>query len=60
MTKFTVHAEERVFYTFYIEAESMEAAEKLISIGEYDTGDPIDGDDFQITNIFPSKESVAS
>jgi hypothetical protein len=54
MAKFTVEAQETVFYTFYVEADSIEEAQRLAEAGEYDTGDPIDGDHFTVTDIHPA------
>jgi hypothetical protein len=51
MSKFTVEAQEVVFYTFEIEADSLEQAKAKISIGDYDTGPAVDGTNFEITNI---------
>lgn len=51
MTKFTVQAQETVFYEFTIEADSMEEAKIMIHRGDFDTGPAIDGEDFEISSI---------
>ena len=51
MSKFTVEAQEVVFYTFEIEADSLEQAKAKISVGDYDTGPVVDGTNFEITSI---------
>ena len=51
MAKFRVLASETVFYDFVVEADSLEAAQAKIDIGEYDTGRPYDGDHFLIDSI---------
>lgn len=52
MTKFTVHASERVYYTFVIEADSLEAAVKKFESTDYNQGDIVDGDGMEIDEIF--------
>lgn len=51
MAKFRVLASETVFYDFVVEADSLEEAQAKISVGEYDTGRPYDGDHFSIDSI---------
>lgn len=53
MPKFVVEAQEVVFYEFTVEAESLEEARKLIAQGEFDSGEPIDGEDFEVINVEP-------
>jgi hypothetical protein len=51
MSKFIVEAQESVFYTFEIEADSLEQAQAKIDQGDYDTGPVVDGTNFEITSI---------
>ena len=51
MPKFRVLASETVFYEFVVEADSLEAAQAQIDIGDYDTGPAYDGDNFEIDSI---------
>jgi hypothetical protein len=51
MTKFRVLASETVFYDFVVEADSLEAARAKIDQGDFDTGQPYDGDHFGIDGI---------
>jgi hypothetical protein len=57
MSKFIVEAQESVFYTFEIEADSLEQAQAKIDQGDYDTGPVVDGTNFEITSI-EEKETV--
>ena len=51
MLKFRVLASETVFYNFVVEADSLEAAQARIDLGDYDTGTAYDGDNFEIDSI---------
>jgi hypothetical protein len=51
MPKFNVLAREVVFYSFIVEADTLEQAQAKIDIGDYDTGEPVDGDFFEIDDI---------
>jgi hypothetical protein len=51
MPKFRVLASETVFYKFVVEADSLEAAQARIDMGDYDTGPSYDGDNFEIDSI---------
>ena len=59
MAKFKVLASETVFYEFVVEADSLEAAQARIDIGDYDTGPAYDGDNFEIDIIEPETENVS-
>jgi hypothetical protein len=51
MSKFRVLASETVFYEFVVEADSLEEAQAKIDSGDFDTGQPYDGDNFGIDSI---------
>jgi hypothetical protein len=51
MSKFRVLASETVFYEFVVEADSIQAAQARIDLGDYDTGPAYDGDNFEIDSI---------
>lgn len=51
MTKFRVLASETVYYEFFVEAESLEAAQAKLDRGDFDTGPAYDGDHFGIDSI---------
>jgi hypothetical protein len=55
MPKFRVLASETVFYNFVVEADSLEQAQTKIDIGDYDPGQPYDGDNFEIDSIEQEK-----
>jgi hypothetical protein len=59
MSKFRVLASETVFYEFVVEADSLEAAQARIDIGDYDTGPAYDGDNFEIDSIEQETEHVS-
>ena len=59
MLKFQVSASETVFYEFVVEADSLEAAQARIDIGDYDTGPAYDGDNFEIDSIEQETENVS-
>ena len=59
MLKFRVLASETVFYEFVIEADSLEAAQARIDVGDYDTGPAYDGDNFEIDSIEQETENVS-
>ena len=59
MSKFRVLASETVFYKFVVEADSLEAAQARIDIGDSDTGPAYDGDNFEIDSIEPETENVS-
>ena len=59
MLKFRVLASETVFYEFVVEADSLEAAQARIDIGDYDTGPAYDGDNFEIDSIEQETENVS-
>ena len=59
MLKFRVLASETVFYEFVIEADSLEATQARIDIGDYDTGPAYDGDNFEIDSIEQETENVS-
>jgi hypothetical protein len=48
-----------VFYEFVVEADSLEAAQNKIDIGDYDTGPAYDGDNFEIDSIEQETEHVS-
>jgi len=48
-----------VFYEFVVEADSVEAAQARIDIGDYDTGPAYDGDNFEIDSIEQETEHVS-
>ena len=52
MSKFRVYCSETVSYMVEVEAESAEQAEELVGSGEIDLGEPVDGDNFQIDEVF--------
>ena len=52
MSKFRVYCSETVSYMVEVEAESAEAAEELVFNGEIDLGEPVEGDNFQIDEVF--------
>jgi hypothetical protein len=49
--KFRVLASETVFYEFEVEADSVEAAQAKIDLGDFETGPAYDGDNFEIDSI---------
>ena len=51
MAKFRVLASETVYYEFFVEADSIEAAQAKIDRGDFETGQPYDGDHFGIDSI---------
>jgi hypothetical protein len=51
MPKFQVLASETVFYNFVVEADSIEAVQARIDMGDYDPGTAYDGDNFEIDSI---------
>jgi hypothetical protein len=51
MPKFRVLASETVFYSFVVEADSIEAVQAQIDMGDYDPGTAYDGDNFEIDSI---------
>ena len=51
MPKFRVLASETVFYEFEVEADSVEAAQAKIDLGDFETGPAYDGDNFEIDSI---------
>lgn len=51
MAKFQVLASERVFYNVEVEAKDEAELKKLISIGDIDWGNVVEGDDFCIDYI---------
>ncbi len=51
MSKFRVLASETVYYEFFVEADSIEAAQAKIDRGDFDTGPAYDGDHFGIDSI---------
>jgi hypothetical protein len=51
MSKFRVLASETVFYEFVVEADSLDEAQAKIDTGDFDTGQPYDGDNFGIDSI---------
>jgi hypothetical protein len=51
MPKFNVLAREVVFYSFVVEADTLAQAQAKIDQGDYNTGDPVDGDFFEIDDI---------
>ena len=59
MLKFRVLASETVFYEFVVEADSLEAVQARIDIGDYDTGPAYDGDNFEIDSIEQETENVS-
>jgi hypothetical protein len=59
MAKFRVLASETVFYEFVVEADSLEAAQNKIDIGDYDAGPAYDGDNFEIDSIEQETEHVS-
>ena len=59
MSKFRVLASETVFYEFVIEADSIEAVQARIDIGDYDLGPAYDGDNFEIDSIEQETENVS-
>jgi hypothetical protein len=52
MSKFRVYCSETVAYMVEVEAESAEHAEELVGSGEIDLGDPVDGDNFAVDEVF--------
>jgi len=52
MSKFRVYCSETVSYMVEVEAESAEAAEELIYSGEIDLGKPVEGDNFEVDEVF--------
>jgi hypothetical protein len=59
MAKFRVLASETVFYDFVVEADSLEAAQAKIDQGEFETGEPYEGDHFGIDSIEQETENVS-
>ena len=59
MLKFRVLVSETVFYEFVVEADSIEAVQARIDIGDYDTGPAYDGDNFEIDSIEQETENVS-
>ena len=59
MAKFRVLASETVFYEFEVEADSLEQAQAKIDQGEFETGEPYDGDNFGIDSIEQDTENVS-
>jgi hypothetical protein len=59
MPKFRVLASETVFYSFEVEANSVEEAQAKIDTGDFDTGPAYDGDNFEIDSIEPETEHVS-
>ena len=59
MPKFQVLASETVFYNFVVEADSIEAVQARIDMGDYDTGPAYDGDNFEIDSIEQETENVS-
>ena len=51
MAKFRVLASETVYYEFFVEADSIEAAQAKIDCGDFETGPAYDGDHFGIDSI---------
>ena len=52
MSKFEILCSETVAYRVVVEAESAEAAEELIYSGEVDLGEPVEGDNFEVDEVF--------
>jgi hypothetical protein len=52
MFKFRVYCSETVSYMVEVEAESAEQAEELVASGEVDLGEPVDGANFGIDEVF--------
>jgi hypothetical protein len=52
MSKFRVYCSETVSYMVEVEAESADQARELIFNGEVDLGEPVDGDNFEIDEVF--------
>ena len=52
MSKFRVYCSETVAYMVEVEANSAEHAEELVANGEIDLGEPVDGDNFSIDEVF--------
>lgn len=51
MAKFIVSASELVFYQAEVEASSIEEVDYLISLGDVEWGQPIDGTNFEVLSI---------
>jgi hypothetical protein len=54
MAKFTVSATEVVYYMFDVEANSIDEAREMLADGNFETGEPCDGDDFQVLDVYQS------
>ena len=52
MSKFRVYCSETVSYMVEVEADSAEQAEELVASGVIDLGEPVDGDNFGIDEVF--------
>jgi len=52
MSKFRVYCSETVSYMVEVEAESAEAAKELIYSGDVDLGEPVEGDNFEVDEVF--------
>jgi hypothetical protein len=60
MPKFRVLASETVFYDFVVEADSLEAAQNKIDIGDYGRSwyEPYDGANFEIDEVVALEQTV--
>lgn len=58
MKKFRILASETVCYSFVIEADTREQAQDMIDQGDYDTGAPYDGDNFEVDSIIEQEQTV--
>lgn len=56
MPKFIVSASELVFYQATVEANTLDEAKEVISSGDVNWGNPIDGCDFEIVEIKLNEE----
>ena len=56
MPKFIVSASELVFYQATVEASSLNEAKELISSGDVEWGNAVDGCDFEIIDIKLNEE----
>ena len=54
MAIFKIEASEIVYYSFDVEAHSLIEAQEMLRQGEFETGEPIDGDNFEILDIYES------
>jgi hypothetical protein len=52
MSKFRVYCSETVTYMVEVEAESVDQAEELVASGVIELGEPVEGDNFSIDEIF--------